>query len=179
MSSPLSRIMNPYPFAALNHFTVPISLNALASFFPITYVDLRSEDRSQSREHLRSNLPNPLLPFTPTSTTAKSKLAHPTRTRYNCQQVHSKMPTGLFRDLSKNCRLSTLDRATSQGEPAAASRARSCVCFHGSPIIEMYEQGNESQIRAFADRLLACRGSQNSVIQLVVSKETQWRFHPE
>src|SRR5215471_407218 len=90
MSSPLSRIMNPYPFAALNHFTVPISLNALASFFPITYVDLRSEDRSQSREHLRSNLPNPLLPFTPTSTTAKSKLAHPTRRRYNCQQVQTK-----------------------------------------------------------------------------------------
>src|SRR5215467_7475603 len=90
MSSPLSRIMNPYPFAALNHFTVPISLNALASFFPITYVDLRSEDRSQSREHLRSNLPNPLLPFTPTSTTAKSKLAHPTRRRYNCQHVQTK-----------------------------------------------------------------------------------------
>src|SRR5262249_50019637 len=96
MSSPLSRIMNPYPFAALNHFTVPISLNALASFFPITDIDLRSEDRSQSREHLRSNLPNPLLPFTPTSTTAKSKLAHPTRTRYNCQQVQSKMPTEVF-----------------------------------------------------------------------------------
>jgi hypothetical protein len=36
MSSPLSRIMNPYPFAALNHFTVPISLNALASFYLIT-----------------------------------------------------------------------------------------------------------------------------------------------
>src|ERR1041384_3138640 len=89
--------MNPQPFVALNHLTVPVSLNAFFSFS--SRVNLQSDDQSQSKERLRSNFQTRKT-LTSTSvllTLLRTKRANPTHPATGCQLNCAITHGGYFR----------------------------------------------------------------------------------